>query len=297
VGSQCVGAKVNRNIVPLKYVLRNGDTVEIITQAGHKPSKDWLKFVVTSKAISKIRNFVKAEERERSLALGKELLEKEFRKQHLKLTQALRSEEIKKILNENSLDALDDLYLAVGFGKLSPKYVAHQFLPEEERKKVEETAEKKKKPLASSTPGISLTGIEDVMVKFAKCCDAIPGDEILGYISRGRGITVHAAHCPVIRGMDPERVVDVEWDLKEKHAYPVHMRAVSIDYKGALAEISAVISSLDVNISHAEIDAKSHNQAICDFTVEVNDLKQFKDVMGAIKKLQSVISVDRIRKT
>jgi guanosine-3',5'-bis(diphosphate) 3'-pyrophosphohydrolase len=297
VGSQCVGAKVNRNIVPLKYVLRNGDTVEIITQAGHKPSKDWLKFVVTSKAISKIRNFIKAEERERSLALGKELLEKEFRKQHLKLTQTLRSEEIKKILNENSLDDLDDLYLSVGYGKLSPKYVAHQLLPEEERKKVEETAEKKKKPPASSTPGISLTGIEDVMVKFAKCCDAIPGDEILGYISRGRGITIHAAHCPVIRGMDSERVVDVEWNLKEQHAYPVHMRAVSIDYKGALAEISAVISSLDVNISHAEIDAKSHNQAICDFTVEVNDLKQFKDVMAAIKKLHSVISVERIRIT
>jgi GTP pyrophosphokinase len=298
VGNQCIGAKVNRNIAPLKYILKNGDTVEIITQSGHKPGKDWLKFVVTSKARTKIRNWVQAEERKKSLLLGRELLEKEFRKRHIKPTQAAKSEEIKKILAEHSLNSLDDLFLSVGYGKLSPKYVANHFIPEEEKKtEVAGTEEKKRKPSSLPSVGVSLTGIEDLMVRFAQCCDPIPGDEIFGYISRGRGIVIHAANCSVIKEMDPERVVDVEWNIKDKHAHPVHLRTVSIDYKGALAEISAAISALDVNISHAEVDAKSHNQAICDFTVDVSDLAQFNLVVAAIKKLSNVISVERIRKT
>ncbi len=298
VGNQCIGAKVNRNIVPLRYVLKNGDTVEIITQAGHKPGKDWLKYVVTTKAITKIRNWVKAEERTQSLALGKELIDKEFRKRHLKLAQVVKSEEMKKIFAEHSLSSLEDLFLSVGYGKLSPKYVANHFVSEEEKKtEMVGAEEKRKKPSASPSVGISLTGIEDLMVRFAKCCDAIPGDDILGYISRGRGITIHAANCPVIKEMDPERVVGVDWNIKDKTTYPVHMRAISIDYKGALAEISAAISALDVNISQAEVDAKSHNQAVCDFTIDVSDLDKFNQVVAAIKKINSVISVERIRKT
>jgi guanosine-3',5'-bis(diphosphate) 3'-pyrophosphohydrolase len=301
VGNRCIGAKVNRNIVPLKYVLRNGDTVEVVTQVGHKPSKDWLKFVVTSKAIAKIRGFVKAEEREKSLALGKELLEKEFRKQHLKFNQLLKSDEMKKIFTEHSLNEPEDLYLIVGYGKLSAKYVANRFIIEEAGDKDKTGAEvKKKKTAPPSIPGISLTGIEDVMVRFAKCCDPIPGDEIYGYISRGRGVTVHTAQCPVIRSMDTDRLVDVAWnikgDLKGKHTYPVQMRVVSIDYKGVLAEISAVISALDVNISHAEVDTTSSNQAICTFTLDVNDLKHFDKVVAEIKKLSKVLSVERLRK-
>jgi len=301
VGNRCIGAKVNRNIVPLKYVLRNGDTVEVVTQVGHKPSKDWLKFVVTSKAIAKIRGFVKAEEREKSLALGKELLEKEFRKQHLKFNQLLKSDEMKKIFTEHTLNEPEDLYLIVGYGKLSPKYVANRFIIEEPVDKEKTGAEVKKKKTAPPTiPGISLTGIEDVMVRFAKCCDPIPGDEIYGYISRGRGVTVHTAQCPVIRSMDTDRLVDVAWnikgDLKGKHTYPVQMRVVSIDYKGVLAEISAVIAALDVNISHAEVDTNSSSQAVCNFTLDVNDLKHFDKVVAEIKKLSKVLSVERLRK-
>ena len=301
VGNRCIGAKVNRNIVPLKYVLRNGDTVEVVTQVGHKPSKDWLKFVVTSKAIAKIRGFVKAEEREKSLALGKELLEKEFRKQHLKFNQLLKSDEMKKIFTEHSLNEPEDLYLIVGYGKLSPKYVANRFIIEEPVDKEKTGAEVKKKKTAPPTiPGISLTGIEDVMVRFAKCCDPIPGDEIYGYISRGRGVTVHTAQCPVIRSMDTDRLVDVAWnikgELKGKHTYPVQMRVVSIDYKGVLAEISAVIAALDVNISHAEVDTNSSNQAVCNFTLDVNDLKHFDKVVAEIKRLSKVLSVERLRK-
>ena len=298
VGSHCVGAKVNRNIVPLRYVLKNGDTVEIITQAGHKPSKDWLKFVVTTKAISKIRSWIKAEESERSLALGRALLEKEFRKGHLKLIQALKSEEMKKIFAEHSLHGPDELFSLVGYGKLSPKSVINRFLPAVEGDKEKQSADVKKKKLlrSSSSPGISVTGIDDVLVRFAKCCNPVPGDVVYGYISRGRGIAVHTAQCPFLRELDTERLVDVQWDIKEKRIYPVHVRVVSLDYKGVLAEISAVISALDVNISHAEVDTKSGNRAICSFTLDVNDLSQFDKVVTEIKKLKNVLSVERIRR-
>ena len=299
VGNQCIGAKVNRNIVPIKYQLQNGDTIEIITQTGHHPSKDWLKFAVTSRARSKIKNWIKTEERSKSIDLGKDLLEKEFKRHHLKFTAVARSEEIKKIYDEYGLNSLEDLMVSVGYGKISPKHVVRLFLPEEIAKGEEIPAEKpKKKAPPISTPGISLTGIEDVMVHYAKCCNPIPGDEIVGYISRGRGINIHTAQCPHIQEFDSERVVDVQWSIREKHTYPVGMRVVCKDQKGLVAELSAVISSMDINISHAEIDTRLHDmQAICDFKLDVNDLSQFNQVVSAIKKLKSVISVERIAGT
>jgi len=297
VGNQCVGAKINRNIVPLKYQLQNGDTVEIITQTGHHPSKDWLKYAVTSRAISKIRNWVKTEERNKSIALGKDILEKEFKKQHLKFSQIVKSEELKKIYADYSIGTIDDLMAIVGYGKVSAKRIVNRFLPEEVTKAAEAAPEKdKKKSQASPSVGISLTGIEDVMVRFARCCHPIPGDEILGYISRGRGITVHTANCVNIEEMDPERIVDVEWNVSKKQTFPVNMMVICSDKKGLLAELSAVISGMDINISHAEIDTKPDDmQAICNFKIDVNDLNQFNQVLNAIKKLKSVRSVERVR--
>ena len=299
VGNQCIGAKVNRNIVPIKYQLQNGDMIEIITQTGHHPSKDWLKFAVTSRARSKIKNWIKTEERSKSIDLGKDLLEKEFKRHHLKFTAVARSEEIKKIYDEYGLNSLEDLMVSVGYGKISPKHVVRLFLPEEIAKGEEIPAEKpKKKAPPISTPGISLTGIEDVMVHYAKCCNPIPGDEIVGYISRGRGINIHTAQCPHIQEFDSERVVDVQWSIREKHTYPVGMRVVCKDQKGLVAELSAIISAMDINISHAEIDTRLHDmQAICDFKLDVNDLNQFNQIVAAIKKLKSVISVERIAGT
>jgi len=299
VGHQCVGAKINRNIVPLKYQLQNGDTVEIITQAGHHPSKDWLKYAVTSRAISKIRNWVKTEERKKSIALGKDILDKEFKKHQLKFSQVVKSEEIKKIYAEYSIGNAEDLMAIVGYGKVSAKRIVNKFLPEEVTKGSDAATEKeKKKSPATASVGISVTGIEDVLVRFARCCHPIPGDEILGYISRGRGITVHTANCLSIGEIDPERIVDVEWNIREKQTFPVNMRVVCSDKKGLLAELSAVISSMDINISHAEIDTKPADmQAICDFKLDVNDLQQFNQVFNAIKKLKSVISAERVRRS
>ncbi|MDD5711346.1 MAG: bifunctional (p)ppGpp synthetase/guanosine-3',5'-bis(diphosphate) 3'-pyrophosphohydrolase, partial [Smithellaceae bacterium] len=252
VGNQCIGAKVNRNIVPLKYELQNGDTIEIITQAGHHPSKDWLKFVVTPRAIAKIKAWVKAEERSKSIELGRDLLEKEFKRQQLKYGQILKSEAMKDILAEYSVVTLDDLLAIIGFGRVSAKHVVNHFSSIEQPSEQAPTEKTRKRGPAASSVGISLTGIEDVMVRFAKCCNPIPGDDIIGFISRGRGINIHVASCPKVAGLEQERMVEVEWSIKEKHSYPVHMRVVGTDKKGFLAEISATISSLDVNISHAE---------------------------------------------
>lgn len=296
VGNQCIGAKVNRNIVSLKYQLQNGDAVEILTQSGHHPSKDWLKYAVTSRARSKIKNWIKTEERTKSIDLGKEMLDKEFKRHHLKFGSFAKSNEIKKILEEYKLNSIEELLVSVGYGKLSPRHVVRLLLPEEVAKSEDVPAEKpKKKTAAVSAPGISLTGVEDVMVRYAKCCEPIPGDDIIGFISRGRGITIHTALCPHIQEFDSERLIDVHWSIKEKQNYPVGMRVICRDKKGLLAELSAVISTLDINISHAEIDTRQHDmQAICNFKLDVMDLNQFKEVVTAMKKLNSVISVERV---
>ena len=296
VGNQCIGAKVNRNIVPLRYQLQNGDQIEIITQAGHHPSKDWLKFVVTSRAISKIRNWINLEEKNSSQALGRDLLDKEFKRNNLKYSSCVKSDEMKKILAEHSLATLDDLISQVGYGRISPRQVVNSFLvPAEVPKGSEKLPEKTRKKSVAPSLGISLTGIDDVMVKFAKCCNPIPGDEISGYISRGRGITVHTQNCPHLKKLDIERIVDVNWDLRQKHAYPVHIKVVCNDRKGVLTEVSSVISSFDVNISYAQVET-TDMIATCSFIIDVYDLHQLNSIFSAIRQLKVVRSIERIRK-
>jgi GTP pyrophosphokinase len=179
---------------------------------------------------------------------------------------------------------------------VSAKRIVNQFVPEETATAEMHPITDEKKRKVPSSVGISITDIEDILVRFAKCCNPIPGDEIVGYISRGRGVTVHTVNCPNVEDMDSERIVDVQWNVKEKQTYPVHMRVVCTDKKGLLAEVSTVISSLDINISHAEVETRPADmQAILSFELDVNDLQQFNQVLSSIKKLKSVISVDRIR--
>ncbi len=297
VGNQCIGAKVNRNIVPLKYELQNGDRVEIITQVGHHPSKDWLKYVVTTRAISKIRNWINLEEKESSLVLGRDLLDKEFKRHNLKFSNYVKSDEIRKIFIEYGVTSLDDLISQTGYGRISPRQIVNHFLTEESAEVPETVLKKvKKKKEAAPSLGISLTGIDDVMVKFARCCNPIPGDEIAGYISRGRGITVHTCNCPHMKNLDPDRIVEVNWNVREKHAYPIHIKAVCSDRKGVLTEVSSIISSFDINISYAQVET-TDMIATCHFVIEVNDLQQLNQIVMAIKQLKFVKSIERIRKS
>ena len=298
VGNQCIGAKVNKSIVPLKYKLQNGETVEVITQTGHHPSKDWLKYVVTTRAISKIRNWINLEEKKNSLTLGRDLLEKEFKRHNLKFGNYVKSEEIKKVFVEYSVNHLDDLISQVGLGRISAKRVVNCFLAEELVDVPEPVTDKiKKKKTASPSMGVSLSGgedIEDIMINFAKCCNPIPGDEISGYISRGRGIIVHTKNCPYMKKMDAERIVGVEWNVREEYTYPVHIKVVCDDLKGILTEVSSVISSFDINISYAQIETIDM-VATCNFVIDINNLQQLNQVSSAIRQLKFVKSIERLR--
>ncbi|MEN6376082.1 MAG: bifunctional (p)ppGpp synthetase/guanosine-3',5'-bis(diphosphate) 3'-pyrophosphohydrolase [Smithella sp.] len=298
IGNKCIGAKVNRKIVPLRYELQNGDLVEIMTQAGQHPSKDWLKYVVTTRAISKIKNWINQEEKKSSLMLGRDLLDKEFKRHNLRMSDYAKSEDVKKILAEYSVNSLDELVSQVGFGRISPRQIVNFFLGEEAEETTEPAPEKVKAKTKSDVPsmGISLTGVENVLVKFARCCNPIPGDEIVGYISRGRGMTVHTRNCPQVKNLDVDRTVEVNWDVREKHTYPVRIKVVCDDRKGILTEVSSIISSLDINISYAQVETNDLI-ATCTFVIDVNNLKQLNQIVVAIKQMKAVKSIERIRKS
>jgi GTP pyrophosphokinase len=300
VGNQCIGAKVNRTIVPLKYRLQNGDTVEVMTQAGHYPSKDWLKYAVTSRAISKIKQWIKTEEREKSIALGRDILDKELKRHHLKFSQMVKANEFSAALEEYSLPAVNDMLALIGYGKLSAKHVVHQVLRDEEAEEEEERRGilervKKRFKKTPSEAGISITGVDNVMTRLAKCCSPVPGDDIVGCVTRGRGITIHMADCPRIQEMDPERIIPAQWNVGEEQTFSVGIRVTCVDKKGLLSELSNVIYSLGINTTYVNVDATPGNYAICDFQLDIKNLGQLNVVFSGLNKLKSVLSVERMR--
>ncbi len=303
IGQQCVGAKVNGKIVPLRYQLKNGDIVEIVTSPAHQPSKDWLKFVKTSRARTKIRQWIKAGARERSVDLGKEICEREFKKYHLDFAKLIKSEEMNKIISGLSFQSFDDLMAEVGYGKISSTQIIGKLIPAErfEKEKLEKEmkAESRLSRLAKKIrrepSGIQIRGIQDMMVRFAKCCNPLPGDAISGYITRGRGVTVHTADCPNILSSDPERLIQVSWNLKEKAIHAVRVRVICNDKKGLLAEISSALASSEVNIVRAGVITTEDQKAICNFELEVNDLKHLQNAFRALTKLKNVLKVERLR--
>ena len=300
IGHRCVGAKVNGKLVPLKYELKNGDIVEVITSPHHTPSKDWLKIVKSSRARNKIRAWIKTEERVRSMSLGKEILEKEFRRYSLNLAKLQKSGEIKRVASEFGLSTDDDLMAAVGYGKLSANQVIGKLLPEE---KLQERQEQKEsrigkmigKLTGSSPSAIQIGGVDDVLVRFGKCCNPVPGDDIIGFITRGRGVTIHTADCPVALENDPERRIAVTWNRERKAALPVKIRVSCHDQKGILATITQAITDCEANISSASIQSTVDKRGVNVFEVDVTDLNHLKRVMNNIMKLGGVISVERMK--
>ncbi len=301
VGHQCVGAKVNDKIVPLRYELQSGDVVEIITHPDHKPSRDWLKFVKSSKARAKIRQWFKTEERNRSLALGRDLCEKEFRRHGLNFAKLLKTPEMEEAVRSLSFQDLDDLVAAVGYGKLSPRTLLTYFVPQTEgEKEVEEPKvlpplETKKRKTAAVKGGVTVYGVDNVMVHFARCCQPLPGDKILGFITRGRGVTVHTSDCANMQAADPNRLIPVKWNLEHKGIHPVRVRVVCADRKGILAAIAQTLSQADINIVRARVQTSIDKKAIGVFEVEVNDLKHLEGALKAIRKLEDVIEAERIK--
>ncbi|NWF57005.1 MAG: bifunctional (p)ppGpp synthetase/guanosine-3',5'-bis(diphosphate) 3'-pyrophosphohydrolase [Syntrophaceae bacterium] len=298
IGHQCVGAKVNGKIVPLRYQLRNGDMVEIVTAPGHRPSKDWLKFVKTVRARTKIRQLIKAEARDRSVDLGREICEREFKKYHLDFAKFLKSEDLKKVVGDFSFTSVDDLMAEVGYGNISCRQIVGKILPPEklDRGKSEESRLKRLADKIRREPtGIQIRGIRDMMVRFGKCCNPLPGDRITGYITRGRGVTVHTADCPNALGGDPERLIQVSWNLQEKAVHAVRVRVTCNDKKGLLADLSTALASSDINILRAHTVTTEDRKAICDFELEVRDLKHLQGAFRNLTKLKDVLKVERMR--
>lgn len=306
LGNTCVGARVNGKMVPLRYHLQNGDTIEIVTSKTQAPSKDWLKFAVTNKAKQKIRQFVKEEQRRRSLALGKDLVEKEFRKLGMAAVKYLKGSEFEDFLRENGLKDVEELYVKVGYGRLEPRHLVNRLSPAtmaKEAAKTEESTfmERVVKAAAQKTRRsnslVSVDGMDDVLVHFAKCCHPIPGDPIAGFISRGRGITVHRADCPKGFELDQLRKVDVAWtsaEASEGQERMVRVRVISHDVPGLLKSMSEVFSVQGINIESAQIRTTKDKKAVCNFEVSVRDATQLNNAIYELQKIKGILGVTRV---
>jgi len=302
VGHHCMGAKVNGKMVPLKYELQDGDVVEIITSPQHVPSRDWLKIAKTSRALTRIRNWIKTEERQKSLDLGKDLLSREFKKHRADFTGFIKDEKAKKVANALSLKTPEDMLIAIGYGKISPIQVYKKFqrlalkngIEIEEEVAIEGlSGGDSEKAFREGQQGINIQGIDNIMVHLGKCCTPVPGDEVIGYITRGRGVTVHRVDCINIKNLDPERKVEVTWHREPGETYPVKLKVMTEDKKGMLAAVSNVISASEGNIVEAKVVTTPDRNAIFHFVVEVTDSAQLKKIMGGIRRVQGVNWVSR----
>lgn len=300
VGHRCAGAKVNNQIVPLRYQLKNGDIVEIITSHEPRVNRDWLTFVRSPRAISKIRAFLKQEQRERFRNIGRQVLEKELKKLDISINRFLKSQDLDKVLKEFKLIDVDELYFVIGSGRHTVSELLKPVIKEVEPREVEE-GEKGfskifKKVLGGANTSIVIDGINDVVANLAKCCNPIPGDKVVGYVTRGRGIMVHTKECSRARTFEQERRVDVKWSEKDSHSYLVGLRIMTDDRPGILASISKTLSELKVNIAEANCKTFDNGRAICLFRIAVKNREQLDNIIKQISSISGVNQVERDNK-
>ncbi len=305
VGHHCVGARVNGKMVPLRTRLKNGDIVEIVRTAGHKPSRDWLNFVVTSRARNKIKHFIHAEEKTRSIELGRRLFDKEARRYDLSPKALIEGDGVSKAAAEWGLQKADDVFAAIGYGKISARQVLGRIVPQEQLQ--EKTPPKTLASVVRRVLGtggetrIMVHGVDEVMVFRARCCNPIRGEKIVGYITRGKGVSVHAATCPNVLNLlyDPERRIDVEWDKAgaDGTPYVVRLTVQVEDRKGILAEVSSKIAGINTNIKNLEATTGDDRRARIDMTVEISDLKHLEKVIKSLRGVKGVLDVARAART
>src|SRR5271168_2952554 len=301
VGHQCVGAKVNGQMVPLRHEIVSGDVVEILTQKGHHPNRDWLGFVKSSHAKSKIRHWINVEEREEATSMGRRLLENEARNFGRSLKK-IPEPDLLKLASDHGLSKVDDLFAAVGFGKYSARQVLTRLLGEPGKSAEPETADAKptlvktvKRMLGFGEAPLIVKGQDDLLVYRAKCCNPIPGDEIVGYITRGRGVAVHTRACPNVQNLlyQTERRIAVEWGSETSATFPVQLAIRAKDRAGLLADITAVISGAGSNIRNLESRPDKQNARI-EASLEIVDRRQLENILASIRKISGVFGVDRV---
>lgn len=308
VGDQCTGAKVGGKLVPLKYQIQNGDIVEIITTPGHKPSRDWLNFAVTSKARGKIKHWVAERQREESIELGRKMFDKEVVRLRLKPKQVLEDPQLERYRQENGYPKLEDMFAAIGYGKLLPKVPLARLLPQEkieeldkaEPTRFEQVTQAVKRALRLGDDRIAIKGADDVLIYRAPCCNPIRGEEIIGYITRGKGVGVHAQRCKNVANLmiNRERVIEVTWLGKNgdnNEPYAVRISVMTEDRTGQLAALTNAIAGIKTNIRDARTDdIGGDGIRRIDLTVDIADLKHLERVRSALKGVAGVIDVERV---
>jgi GTP pyrophosphokinase len=305
VGHSCVGAKINGRMTPLRTKLRNGDIVEIVTQVGHKPSRDWLSFVNTSRARNKIRHWLTEQESEKAIELGRKMFDKEARKYKQSAKDLLDSEKASGVLSEYGWRKIEDLLSAIGYGKISAKQMITRLSPDG----LKETPAEEESKLTSvvkrvlgigSDAKLQVRGFDDLLVYRAKCCNPIRGEEVIGYITRGKGVAVHSKNCPNVQNLlyEADRKIEVEWasTAPSAEAYAVPLTILTEDRPGMLAEIAAAISDVRSNILNVEARTEDERGTI-DITVEIPDMKHLERVIASVKKIDGVYDVTRSSRT
>ncbi len=299
IGHQCVGARVNGKMVPLRYRLKNGDIVEVTTSTGHRPSRDWLSLVATSRARSKIRAFLNTNEKQRSIEIGRKVLEKEARRVGLHLKSITESDEFPNLLKDYGGSKPEDLFAAVGYGKISTKQVISRFLPEKETNQkpwAKANIAQAVRRVLHSGEKIKVKGVDDLLVYRAKCCNPIPGEKISGYITRGKGVSVHTVKCPNLLNLlhDPERKIEVEWDRDAETRYQVTLSVNVKDRQGMLADITSIIAGSSTDIRNIESKTFEDKKANIEVTISIDDLKHLNKLIRSIRSLDGVLDVSRL---
>jgi GTP diphosphokinase / guanosine-3',5'-bis(diphosphate) 3'-diphosphatase len=299
VGHQCVGARVNGKMVPLRTRLKNGDIVEIVTAAGHRPSRDWLNFVATSRARNKIKHFIHGEEKTRSIELGRKLFEKEARRFDVSAKLLNDAEALGRIAVDYGLQKPDDLFAAIGYGKVAARHALAKLVPPDQlQEKPSGTTIRSvvRRVLGTGEEKIKVRGFDDLLVFRARCCNPIRGEKIVGYITRGKGVSVHSATCPNVVNLlyDPERRIDVEWDKgADSASYTVRLAIEVEDRRGILADVSARIAGINTNIRNVEASTNGGHQGRINMTVEIDDVRHLEKVIQALRGIEGVLDVQR----
>lgn len=299
VGMQCIGAKVNNRIVPLRYVLENGDNCEIITQKNQRPKKDWLEFVKTSRARTKIRATLRQLEREKSKEIGKELLDKELRRFGTSLQREIKSGSLEQASRDRRLANLEEALALIGYGKLEARTLAEQVVPEEDKSLLEPEQARSRigqlfdKLARRGSSGIRVEGIDDVLIHYARCCSPVKGDPVIGFVTRGRGVSIHRRNCSKIMELDVDRRINVSWVPDASMIRPIAITVISDDREGMLTDISAVFARMNINIAEAKCRGLGDGLAINTFKCGVADLYQLNLVMRKLSSLKGVHSVER----
>jgi GTP pyrophosphokinase len=291
VGHRCVGARVNGKMVSLRHKLESGSTVEIITSRSHHPSRDWLKFAVTQKAKGRIKQWLKVEERKQSMELGVSLLEDELRRQGMSV-KLMKAPELRDIAERYNLATVEDLYASVGYGKISPQKVVNRLRPEPAE--VEEPP-RPSAPVEKEHKGITIKGIDEVLYHTAKCCYPVPGDELVGFITRGKGVAIHRRDCKNLEhhAVDEARLIEVEWKSERDTTSYARIGMETVDRSGILADLSAIMSTEGINISHLEASTSPDRTARILCILEVKDRRQLVKAMRKIAQTDGVHQVKR----